>query len=148
MVKHAIFGVIAVFVISVIAVLGLSSSMTGNTAYGGYGYSNKLYGPGLKNALKHNPLAFGVAFEKQAYIAKNQAYMLDNKDKWVCGLPSSDGPQPCMPDEKDSSGKTWCCMPSPVSTASLSGPAQSTANSGYRSITRAKIVTKQPQLPH
>jgi len=142
MVKHAIIGIFAIMVISIIATIGLNYSITGNNAYGGYAYSSKIYGPGLKSALSKNPLAFGRAFENQAYVAKNQAYMLANKEKWVCGLPSSDGPQPCMTDENDLSGKTWCCMPSPVSTTSFSGP------SGTRTLTKAKIPTKQPQLPH
>lgn len=111
-------GILAIFVISVVAVIGFESELTGNAGYGGYGYRSKIYGPGIKNVYK-TPQALGKAFEQQTLLSNSQSYMMAHKEKWVCGKTSADGPDPCMIDETDLSGKTWCCLPS-ASTASKS----------------------------
>jgi len=125
MVKTAMIGIMVIVVISVIATIGLESSVTGDASgYAGYGYSSRLYGPGLKNAVSKTPAAFGKAFAQQAHLAKNQAFMLEHKDKWVCGKTTPEGVDPCMLDETDLTGKTWCCLPY-QSTQSLASPKSS-----------------------
>ncbi len=118
MVKVAMIGILAIFVISVVAVIGFDSELTGNAGYGGYGHRAKIYGPGIKNVYK-TPQALGKAFQHEVLMSSSQSYMMAHKDKWVCGKTAADGPDPCMVDETDLSGKTWCCLPS-ASTASKS----------------------------
>jgi len=115
MAKAVMIGIAYIVLISLVAVVMNDASVTGLS---GYGYTSKLYGPGLKRAYK-NPEVFGKNFNKALFIQRNQEYMLANKDKWVCTFDSSDGPYPCMYDD---ALKTWCCIPGPGGMDSMSDP--------------------------
>jgi len=115
MVKAVMIGIASIVLISLVAVVMNDASVTGLSAYG---YTSKLYGPGLKKAYK-NPEVFGKKFSQSLFIQRNQEYMLANKDKWVCTFDTSDGSNPCMYDD---SLKKWCCMPGPGGTDSMADP--------------------------
>ncbi len=113
--KQVTIGILAIVLISFVAVMFNDGSITGLNAYG---YSSKIYGPGLKNAY-HNPTVFGKTFDKALNMQRNQQYMLAHKDEWNCSFDTSDGPFPCMQDENT---KKWCCLFPKGATSNVLAP--------------------------
>ena len=108
MVKAAIFGIIAIVVVSIVAVVVLNN-VTNDSKSGlltsSYGYgAAKLYGPGLKRAHMNPSLT-----ENGDYNIKSaQEFMYANQDKWLCQYAEPTGDDPCLYDYDKSK---WCCIP-------------------------------------
>ena len=113
--NYAIVGIIAVVVISTLAVVYLDS-VTGDISFNAYnGYNpyggSKLYGGAIKK-IAEDPAIMGKQFEKQFYLERAQRFLYENKDKWDCsyGKDAEKSPYPCVADENNP-GKYCCVIP-------------------------------------
>lgn len=121
--NYALFGILAIVLISVVAAMFFDASITGDAYLGYYGRS-KVYGGDLKAQYKH-PATLGKSTENALFIQRNQEYMLAHKNRWQCTFDSADGPYPCMYDDTK---KKWCCIP--PSGPSLTAKPYSSSFSG------------------
>jgi len=109
MVKGAIIGILAIFAVSLLAVVSLNE-ITGQYSRTSSTYGTaKIYGPGLKNAHK-NP-SLNTRGNYYYDIKEAQDFMYANQDKWVCQYADPAGDDPCV---WDSEKEKWCCIPTDI----------------------------------
>ncbi len=107
MVNKAIFGILAIFLISLLSVIYVNS-FTGAVASNAYG-SSKLYGGGLRRAYVSDFDALSKKYSDNQFEAQMSAFMYSNQDKWECtfGPEAVNSGYPCVYDEKL---KKYCCI--------------------------------------
>ncbi len=108
MTRHAILAILAIVLISALALIYFNK-YTGQYATS-YGYgANKIYGGGIRKAMAENPAVFGKKYGEQVWVQRMQEFMYSNKDKWDCnyGEEALASGYPCIFDEEL---KKYCCV--------------------------------------
>lgn len=107
MTSKAIFGILAIFLISLLSVIYVDS-YTGSVT-SSYGSSSKLYGGGLRRAYVSDFDALSKKYNDNQFEAQMSNFMYSNKDQWECtfGPEAESSGYPCVYDEKL---KKYCCI--------------------------------------
>lgn len=107
MAKTAILGILAIFLISLLAVIYVNT-LTGAVSSNAYG-SSKLYGGGLRRAYISDFDALSKKYSDDQFNAQMSNFMYSNKDQWECtfGPEAEKSGYPCVYDEQL---KKYCCI--------------------------------------
>lgn len=109
--KTALYGIIAIVLISVLAVVYVNS-FTGALA-SSYGYSNsKLYGGAIRKAYAQNPGAISQKYEEDFFNSRAQNFMYAHKDEWECTFDAETADKSGFPCIKDENSDKYCCVTS------------------------------------
>jgi len=108
MAKTAVLGILAIFLISLLAVIYVNS-FTGAVSSNGYAYGSKLYGGGLRKAYTSDPDSLSKKYSDSQFDAQMSNFMYSNKEQWDCtfGPEAEKSGFPCVYDVQL---KKYCCI--------------------------------------
>ncbi|MBW2969837.1 hypothetical protein KY309_00925 [Candidatus Woesearchaeota archaeon] len=108
--RAALYGIIAIVVISVVAVVYVNS-FTGALA-SSYGYSSKLYGGAIRKAYSTNHAAVSKKYADDVFVSRAQNFMYSHKDEWDCSFDEETADTSGFPCIKDENSDKFCCVTS------------------------------------